>query len=282
MPSLLVVSVDEGVKKNQKTVLSLRHLESASIGRRVTSNHNDYKICVIDIGVQMSTPVSLIDLALGLRDHVLAGTFDRELVNSYLQPYAEIVQHIDPSLLAEDTTFQVPESSCRPYELNSEEPSYSISDAQGPVRKRRRLSEDFPKYQSPESFVFDYTPPAIPQKRLSVTRDLKRKVQRKTKCATRCSVARIPAAAEVTQFPLRVDESSREGLNQPPSRPPCLISSSTDRHGIPENTILAQDKVLEEKFPLPTTAHPVPVQGDLGNSRPMFDYSPYYDQIEYK
>ncbi|KAL9630414.1 MAG: hypothetical protein Q9204_004733 [Flavoplaca sp. TL-2023a] len=230
----------------------------------------------------MSAPASLIDLALGLRDHILAGTFDRELVNSYLRPYAEIVQHVDPSLLADDTTLHVPGSSYHPYGLSSEEPSYSIPDSQAPLHKRRRLSDDLPKYQSPESFVFDYTPPVIPPKRLSVTRDLKRKVQRKTKCATRGSVARIPTMAEVSQSSLRVDDSSHEGLNQPSSRPPRLFSSPTNRLGIPENTILKEDKALREKFSLPTAAQPMPAQDDLGNFRSIYDDVLFYDQIEFK
>ncbi|KAI4275066.1 MAG: hypothetical protein LQ337_003477 [Flavoplaca oasis] len=229
----------------------------------------------------MSSPVSLIDLALGLRDHILEGTFDRELVNSYLRPYAEIVQLIDPSLLADDTTFQVPESSYHPHALSSEEPSYSISDLQAPVQKRIRLSEETPKYQSPESFVFDYTPPVISSTRLSATKNRKRKVHSmETKRAPRGSLTRIPATTEVPLRPLRVFHTSYEGSNQPPS--PCVTSGSTEGGGLPENAILAEDKALREESPLPTAAQPVPVQDDLGNSRSMYDHILFYDQIEYK
>lgn len=100
----------------------------------------------------MSVTIPLADLALALRGHIVAGTFDSELVNSYLRPYAEIVlpqpsspstqtfgrsnhsswlgaggssnlsmrhnsiplQYIDPSLLADHTTLRVLGSSCRP------------------------------------------------------------------------------------------------------------------------------------------------------------------------
>ncbi|KAL8877310.1 MAG: hypothetical protein Q9192_008697 [Flavoplaca navasiana] len=244
----------------------------------------------------MSAPVSLIDLALGLRDHILAGTFDRELVNSYLRPYAEIVQHIDPSLLADDTTLQAPRSSYLPHNLELEEP-----DSQPPLQKKSRLSpsEAASVYEaskgpgmipsrsltniSPESYVFDYTPPVIAPKRLSATRSRNRKAHpMAAKCATRGSLARIPATTEVPLLPIRVFHTSYEGSNQLPSCHPCLIPSSTDGHGILENAILAEDKALREKCPLPTAAQPMPVQDDLGNSRSMFDHILFYDQIEYK
>ena len=93
----------------------------------------------------MPPTLSLLDLADGIRDHILAGTFDSKVFNSLLQPHAEItllqplyppipsfsgsdlisyssnagptnasehisgypVQNIDPALLAEDSTYQL-------------------------------------------------------------------------------------------------------------------------------------------------------------------------------
>ena len=244
----------------------------------------------------MAAPVSLIDLALGLRDHILAGTFDRELVNSYLRPYAEVVQHIDPSLLADDSSLQAPRSSYLPDNVELEEP-----DSQPPLQKKSRLSpsEAVGVYEaskgpgmipsrfltniSPESYVFDYTPPVIPSQRRSATRTRKRKVHPiAAKHTTRGSLARIPATTEVPLPPIRCFHTSYEGSNQPPSCPPCLMPSSTDGHGIPENAILAEDMASREKCPLPTAAQPMPVQDDLGNFRSIYDDLLFYDQIEFE
>ena len=95
----------------------------------------------------MPPTLSLLDLADGIRDHIFAGTFDSTVFNSLLQPHAEIfllrpldpsiqsfsgsdlynsntgptnpsvhfggypVQNIDPALLADQSTYQLPQSS---------------------------------------------------------------------------------------------------------------------------------------------------------------------------
>ncbi|KAL8646291.1 MAG: hypothetical protein Q9226_006925 [Calogaya cf. arnoldii] len=128
-------------------------------------------------GVSMPANIPLKELALELRDHIVGGTFDGDLVNSYLRPYAEIVlayssssstrnfgrfdrssqsgtaeygntfvgpvsipiQNLDPSFSFNYNALQVPGSSYHPYDLTREEPAYPISNSQSPAPKRRRL-----------------------------------------------------------------------------------------------------------------------------------------------
>ncbi|KAL8846601.1 MAG: hypothetical protein Q9221_008319 [Calogaya cf. arnoldii] len=126
-------------------------------------------------GVSMSANSPLKDLALALRDHIVAGTFDGDLVNSYLRPYAQIVlahpsssstqnfgrfdrstqsgaapysnafdgsvsipiRNIDSSFHVNHNALQVRRSNHDPYDLTREEPAYPISDSQSPAPKRR-------------------------------------------------------------------------------------------------------------------------------------------------
>lgn len=122
----------------------------------------------------MPPTLSLLDLADGIRDHILAGTFDSTVFNSLLQPHTKIfllrplnpsiqsfsgsdlynsntgptnpslhfggypVENIDPALLADQSTYQLPHNRNQPSDLVYPDPRSSVAGQESSAKKKRR------------------------------------------------------------------------------------------------------------------------------------------------